>query len=168
MLTVEAVAMEAVVVNDFSVEPLAVSSPASSVPPSSVASAVGASLAYSAQPRSRMSSSRAAGEARGGWAIFWFAARRRFRNAARAIRATPAAAETTPTTMGIESEPDCCSGGGDTGPLVEVVPKEGAGVHITSSAAGSGADVTDNDSSVPTVAEGVGTSSSVSTEVGRR
>lgn len=44
------------------------------------------------------------------------------------MRATPATAETIPATIGAESEADPCSEGVVTGLMVEVMPKEGAGV----------------------------------------
>lgn len=61
------------------------------------------------------------------WVIFQLEARRRFRNTANAMRATPATAETTPATMGVESEDAFCFGGAGTGAAVKVMPKEGAG-----------------------------------------
>lgn len=57
-------------------------------------------------------------------AIFCFETRRRFSNTASVMMIAPATAETTPATMGVESEGDRCS---DAGLVVELVPK-GAGV----------------------------------------
>lgn len=50
--------------------------------------------------------------------IFCFDDRRRMRNVASAMRAAPATAETAPTTMSVEVDPDRCSGEVDTGPGV--------------------------------------------------
>ena len=62
---------------------------------------------------------------------FWFEPRHRFNNTASAMRAAPATAETTPATIGVESEVDGCSGVDVvTGLVVEVAPNEGASVGV--------------------------------------
>lgn len=72
------------------------------------------------------------------WAVFCLEARRRFSNTARAMRrAAPAAttAETTPATTGVESEVDPCSGAKVTGLVLDMVPKDGAGVGTNTAVA---------------------------------
>lgn len=63
-----------------------------------------------------------------GWAIFWFDARRRFRNTASAMRATPTMPEIAPATMGVESESGFGSRAVDTELVADVMPKERPGV----------------------------------------